>query len=288
MTTNPTEMFNMFANTLNQQAQAIQQQTQALQMAYQQALQSMQQQAQAPQQVAQPVNQDAVVQQMVQQQVSAMMPELMKQAAAAATQVNQVPTPVAPVQPVVEDQVKHAEFIPGNKLEHLAIAIQKPCATCPFKDSCTLKGSQISTQCGVDHMKQAAMNGGEIHIKVSVDDDYKFQFKAYKDGMYIGNVATNTVQSKPLVAELEKHINRTVVVLAHPKNLNSTAHSTFTNFDVEILNVIDDVPTPEPVVVPEVTQPMVHEPVFAPEPVQETTQQESSSLLGDMVLPFQF
>lgn len=275
MTNNINEIFTTYVNaitdTFNQQAQALQE-------AFQQALQAHQQ-ATAHQETTQPVeqpqvNQEDMVEELVHQQIADMMPEPMKQAEVYVEKVDQVPEPVEPPQPVVEDQVHHAEFIPGNKLEHLSITIQKPCASCSFKDRCSLKGSQISTECEVDEMKQAAMKGGEFHIKVSVADNYKFQFKVYKDGLFIGNVATSTVQSKPIVAELEKHINRTVVVLAHPKNLNSTAHSTFTNFDVEVLNVIDDIPA---------TAPVMNATPATPEPIKE----ESSSLLGDMVLPFQ-
>lgn len=239
------EIFAMYIQSLNQQ-------TQALQQGF---AQMMQVQAQQTNYIppAQP-NIDALVQ----QQVNALMPELMKQAAAAVSQVNEVHSPILPVQPVMEDvvdQPKPQEYILGETQYDMYLRIEKPCTQCPFANRCDLKASHISNECGVMDMKNAAASAGEIQIEVAMDQQLmKTTYRAYKDGMYIGVLAENK-ENKTLRTELEKYVGYTVRLMTQLKR--NVPNSTFTGLYAEILGTLEvqspvqPIATPEPPVQPE-------------------------------------
>lgn len=237
---NNQDIFTLYTQTLNQQ-------TQALQQGFAQMLQQQQVQV-AP---VQPVVQTPNVDELVQQKIAELMPELMKQAMAAASQVNQAPAPILPAEPVVEDvvdRVQAPEFIIGNKQYDLYIRIDKPCAQCPFSANCQLKLSQIADECGVMGMKQAATQAGELFIEIAVDEQtMKTSYNVLKDGLFIGILADSR-ENKPLRTELEKYMGQTVRLSTQLKK--SVATSTFTGLYAEILGTVSSITQPDSIPAP--------------------------------------
>lgn len=280
MNMNNTEIFAMYMNTLNQQAQALNQQTQALQ----QGLTWMQQTNTAPVQQEQSVD----VNTLVQQQIDAMMPALMKQAAEAVQHTNEMPAPFIPPQPVVEDIVEDPapqEYVLGNKQYDLYVRIDKPCEGCPFASSCALKASHIAQECGVMNMKEAAVDAGIMEVKIEVNEQtMTTSYLVYKDGQFIGSLADNR-ENKTIRAELEKYMGHTVRVMTHLKK--NVANSTFTGLYAEILEVVEEVKQAQPVQ-PIVAPSMFDESILIPEvkyPEPPTQPEEATLDLGDIVLP---
>ncbi|MES9681846.1 hypothetical protein ABWK22_02775 [Gottfriedia acidiceleris] len=268
---NNNEIFAMYLNSLNQQ-------TQALQQGYTQFLQQ-QQPVQQP--MVQPVVQEPTVDvnALVQQQIAALMPQLMKQAADAVSETNEEPRAFIPPQPVMEDIVEDPapqEYVIGNKQYELVLRIDKPCNTCPFASKCSLKPSLISAECGVTTMKDAAISAGEIHIDIQMDTQtMKASYLAYKDGVFIGNVADNR-ENKTIRAELEKYIGQTVRLLTHEKK--ALPNYTFTSLFAEILGTTEKV-QPLPVFEETISDPQIG----YPEPPEQP--EEITLDLGEMVLP---
>lgn len=265
---NNNDIFAMYMNSLNQQ-------TQALQNGFNQWIQQSQI---TPVQQEQSIDVNA----MVQQQVSALMPQLMKQASDAVSTVSEVPAPVLPVQPVVEDVVErpeHPEYMLGNQQYDLYLRIDKPCEQCPFASSCELKASHIGQECGVMSMKEATVAAGEIHIEIKMNEQtMKTTYLAYKDGSFIGVLADNK-ENKTIRSELEKYVGHTVRLLTHLKK--NVAHSTFTGLYAEILGTVEQVQE-------QPAQPMFDETIAIPEagyPEPPTQPEEITLDLGEMVLP---
>jgi hypothetical protein len=262
---NNNEIFAMYTNALNQQ-------TQALQQGFAQMMQ--QQQVQQPVQEQQPD-----IHALVQQQIAALMPQLMKQAAAAVTETNEVPREFIPPQPVMEDIIEDPapqEYVIGNKQYDLVLRIDKPCNTCAFASNCNLKPSHIGPECGVSNMKESTIAAGEIHIDIQMDEQtMKASYLAYKDGLFIGAVADNR-ENKTIRAELEKYIGHTVRLLTHEKK--ALHNYTFTSLFAEILGTTEKV-QPLPVFEETISDPQIG----YPEPPNQP--EEITLDLGEMVLP---
>ncbi|MDA1616358.1 hypothetical protein PDK03_07075 [Bacillus cereus group sp. TH204-1LC] len=293
MNINQTEMIAMYFNTLNNQAQVLSQQSQALTQqtqALQQGLAFVQQPQTAQTQPVQPIQQEQPVDVnvLVQQQINAMMPALMKQAADAVQHTSEVPAPFIPPQPVVEDIVEDPapqEYVLGNKQYDLYVRIDKPCKGCPFASSCDLKASHIAQECGIMNMKEAAVDAGIMEVKIEVNEQtMTTSYLVYKDGQFIGSLADNR-ENKTLRAELEKYMGHTVRVMTHLKK--NVANSTFTGLYAEILEVVEEVKQAQPVqsiVAPS----MFDESILIPEvkyPEPPTQPEEATLDLGDIVLP---
>jgi len=306
--TNNIDLFNLYKDALNSQTEAILKQTDALQKGFVQLLKTQQS---IPVEPAVKVPTPEVnVDELVQQKVAAMMPELVKQAMEA-VQANQPdqpntvkePSKLVPPEPVIDDVIEDPapqEYVLSHRLYEMQISLQKPCHECPFKDNCNIASKGIlDSKCPttVHQMKQEAMSGGEIDIYVELDmHTMKKTYTAYKNGVVIGIIPTNK-DNKTVTAELEKYSNQIVTLSTQP-NPKALAHSVFSWVYAEIVKVtpIEEVDVKETVEVEPVQapmQPMTVQPVQTmeqshfyiqqPEPLQQP--EEPTLDLGEMILP---
>ncbi|UOE58104.1 hypothetical protein [Cytobacillus oceanisediminis] len=202
----------------------------------------------------------------LQQGFQMMMQAAQAQGVAAPQPMVQQPV-VHPVKPVTPKPVMENTASAPKKYD-LVINIQKPCPGCSFAPVCQAKPSYILPECGISGMKEAAMAAGEILIEVAVDEQYKYSYRAFKNNLYIGDVAPNN-ETKPLRAELEKYPGKTLRLSTNL--IKPLEHSVFTKLQAEIMEVFAGQPEP-----PQYTPPVYEEPVTLP--------QDGATLdLGEMV-----
>ncbi|MCY9308732.1 hypothetical protein MOF23_07045 [Bacillus inaquosorum] len=245
---NNTELFAMFTNSLNQQ-------TQALQMAYTQAMQLQASNREVEQQSHMATESQKTIQ----------------KAATDAFELNQSPSSVLPAEPVIDTEVEHPTFIAPKSLYDMVLMIKKPCNSCPFASTCKAKPSHILPECNVSELKKAAIQGGEIQMKISIEN-MKYVFKAYKNGHYIGDLALNRETSE-LRSELEKYVNKTVRLNTHL--VKALENYTFTKLHAEILETVGNTKIAE----------KKHIDVPCAETESSTHHEESTLDLGEMILP---
>ncbi|MEX3713530.1 hypothetical protein ABFV99_14095 [Cytobacillus horneckiae] len=195
-------------------------------------------------------------------------------------------TPMKPTDSIVEDSIPDTNYpnlISGNKVYRLQIRFDKPCESCPFASNCELKKSHINTNCNVSQMKNAAVEAGELHIKVSVNEEtMKSSFNIYKDGIKIGLLAEQK-ENKPLRTALEAYMGKTVRVSTQLQK--ELPHSVYTALHAEIVGVVEE-KVPEVYIDETIVFP---EPILFPTPMIEplTDQDETATIeLGEMVLPY--
>lgn len=123
-----------------------------------------------------------------------------------------------PVQPQKEPKRKEMNASATDTVM-MQLKMDKNCADCPLFHSCEhTKNHSIQKECGLDAIKAATLKDGELVVKSRMDENYKYHYPVYRDGMYIGQVHQKSFENKgKLTNLLEQNADKTLTFQTNVK-----------------------------------------------------------------------